>query len=177
MHPLHLFKFCPVCGSCHFAENDSKSRRCTDCGFVYYLNPSAATVAFITDGKGGLLVERRGREPGRGTLDLPGGFTDMGETVEQGVAREVWEETGLKVTATRYLFSYPNTYRFSGFDVPTLDFFFLCEVATLDTLKAADDAAACSFLPIEKLSVEEFGLKSIRRGLTRFLKERLWEER
>ena len=114
-HPLELFKFCPKCGSLHFEENNMKSKRCADCGFVYYFNPSAATVAFILNEKEELLVCRRGKNPKKGTLDLPGGFVDMGETGEQGVEREIQEETGLSVTSLEYLFSLPNTYLYSGF--------------------------------------------------------------
>ena len=65
MHPLELFKFCPVCGSPHFEIHNEKSKKCADCGFVYYFNSSAATVAFILNGKGELLVCRRGKEPVR----------------------------------------------------------------------------------------------------------------
>ncbi len=104
MHPLHLFKYCPECGSAHFEINNEKSKRCADCGFTYYFNPSAATVAFILNHKNELLVCRRGKDPAKGTLDLPGGFIDMAETGEQGVTREVFEETGLTVTETHYLF-------------------------------------------------------------------------
>ena len=109
MHPLHLFKYCPECGSAHFEINNEKSKHCADCGFTYYFNPSAATVAFILNHKNELLVCRRGKEPAKGTLDLPGGFIDMAETGEQGVTREVFEETGLTVTETHYLLSLPNT--------------------------------------------------------------------
>src|SRR5262249_50251917 len=45
----------------------------------------------------GLLVVRRGIEPGRGKLALPGGFIDVGETWQQAGAREVFEETGLRI--------------------------------------------------------------------------------
>ena len=83
MHPLELFKFCPVCGSPHFEIHNEKSKKCADCGFVYYFNSSAATVAFILNGKGELLVCRRGKEPAKGTLDLSGGFIDMFETGEE----------------------------------------------------------------------------------------------
>ena len=46
-HPLDLFQYCPECGSSHFEVNNEKSKKCTDCGFVYYFNPSSATVALI----------------------------------------------------------------------------------------------------------------------------------
>ena len=51
MHPLRLFEYCPRCGSHRFQENDASSKRCEDCGFVYYFNSSAATVAFILNDK------------------------------------------------------------------------------------------------------------------------------
>ena len=124
MNLLEKFKYCPVCGSSHFATASPKSKRCSGCGFEYFMNPAAAVVAFITNCKGELLVERRKLEPAKGTLDLPGGFADALETGEEAVAREVMEETGLKVSEARYLFSQPNVYRYSGLDVNTLDMFF-----------------------------------------------------
>lgn len=105
MHPLNYFAHCPVCGSDNFNVNDAKSKRCNDCGFVYYLNPSAATAAFILNENNELLVVVRKQEPARGTYDLPGGFCDMDETAEQGIAREVKEETNLDVTDVQYLFA------------------------------------------------------------------------
>lgn len=123
MNLLEKFKYCPVCGSSHFATASPKSKRCSGCGFEYFMNPAAAVVAFITNCKGELLVERRKLEPAKGTLDLPGGFADALETGEEAVAREVMEETGLKVSEARYLFSQPNVYRYSGLDVNTLDMF------------------------------------------------------
>ena len=98
-HPLSQFKYCPKCGSIHFEINNEKSKRCTDCRFVYYFNPSAATVALIMNEQNELLVCRRAKDPAKGTLDLPGGFIDMAETGEEGVRREVKEETGLTLTS------------------------------------------------------------------------------
>ena len=124
MHPLTKFEYCPLCGSHHFTVNGEKSRKCENCGFEFFMNPAAATVAFILNSKGELLVEKRKREPAKGMYDLPGGFADMRETAEQGVRREVLEETGLTVNHVQYMFSLPNIYRYSGVDIPTLDLFF-----------------------------------------------------
>lgn len=165
MHLLDNFHYCPVCGSPHFEVNDERSKRCADCGFTYYMNASAAYVAIIENEKGELLVERRGREPAKGTLDLPGGFADPGETAEEGVAREVLEETGLKVISTEYLFSLPNLYSFSGMQIPTQDHFFRCRVVDSSVAKAADDAAECLWIKKEDIKPEKFGLESIRRSL------------
>ncbi len=170
MHPLDKFSHCPVCGSGHFVINDEKSKRCADCGYVYYLNPSSANAAFVVNTRGELLVERRGREPQKGLLDLPGGFADIGETAEQGVIREVLEETGLVVTEARYLFSFPNTYLYSGLIVPTLDLFFRCQVSDLSTLRASDDAAEVKWIPLDQIHAEDFAFDSIRHGVAEFLK-------
>lgn len=171
-HPLAQFQYCPECGSKHFDIHNEKSKQCAACGFVYYFNPSAATVALILNEKNELLVCRRAKEPAKGTLDLPGGFIDMGETGEEGVAREVAEETGLTVCETSYLFTLPNIYVYSGFPVHTLDLFFLCKVEDTSHFEAMDDVADAFFLPLERIHPEDFGLGSIRKGLERFLKTR-----
>ena len=167
MHLLDTFKHCPKCGSDTFAENDFKSKRCGNCGFVYFLNPSAANVAVITDGKGNILVATRSKEPAKGTLDLPGGFCDCHESAEEGVIREVLEETGLKVTATRYLFSIPNIYSYSGMEIHTMDLFFECRTADKATLRAADDVQELQWMALETLDSNLFGLRSIREGVER----------
>lgn len=168
-HPLEQFRYCPKCGSPRFVEHNEKSKECRDCGFVYYFNPSAATVAFILDEENRLLVVRRSKEPARGTLDLPGGFCDLHETGEEGVVREVGEETGLEVTETEFCFSLPNTYLYSGFTVHTIDMFFRCRVRDTAVCRAMDDAAEAMWIPLQDIRPEEFGLDSVRRGVETFL--------
>lgn len=145
--------------------NNAKSKRCGACGFIYYFNPSAACVALIVNDKGELLVARRSHEPAKGTYDLPGGFTDPGETMEECVGREVAEETGLTVCASRYLFSLPNIYPYSGFEVHTMDCFFLCNVQSTDSLTPADDVATLEWIAWENLHPEKFGLLSVCKGV------------
>lgn len=168
-HPLSQFLYCPECGSSHFNIHNEKSKKCAACGFVFYFNPSSATVALILNDKNELLVCRRAKEPAKGTLDLPGGFIDMNETGEEGVAREVLEETGLKVKETAYLFSLPNIYIYSGFPVHTLDMFFRCTVENTEHISAMDDVSDTFFIPLSEINPEEFGLDSIRQGLKKLL--------
>lgn len=168
-HPFDQFHYCPKCGSTHFVIHNSKSKKCEACGFIYYFNPCAATVAFILNDQRELLVCRRAKDPAKGTLDLPGGFLDMYETGEEGVAREVLEETGLVVQEAIYQFSIPNTYMYSNFEVHTLDLFFMCKVSDTNGVKAMDDVNESFFLPLSSIHIDDFGLGSIRKALRRFI--------
>lgn len=182
-HPLEKFRFCPACGSSRWAKHNVKSKKCGDCGFVYYANPSSATAAFIirtvvdvgaTTGepREELLVVRRGKEPAKGTLDLPGGFVDMDETVEEGMIREIHEETGLQVAQVDYLFSIPNLYMYSGMDIHTIDMFYEVHVGSNTEVTARDDAAEAMWLPVNKINPADFGLRSIRQAVERFIEDR-----
>lgn len=166
-HPLESFRHCPRCGG-RFVNHDARSRRCEACGFTFYHNASAAVAAFIMNGKGELLVARRKLVPARGTKDLPGGFVDPGESLEDALCREVREETGARLTSFSYWFSLPNVYRYSGFDVHTTDAFFVCEAAE-GALKGQDDVEDLTWLPLSEVRAEDFGLRSIREAVSRFL--------
>ena len=165
MHPLHSFRYCPVCGSEHFVENNFKSKKCKKCGFVYYFNSSAATAIFVTNKSEELLVVRRAKEPAKGTFDLPGGFVDLYETAEEAIVRELKEETGLQISKPEYLFSLPNIYRYSDFDVHTVDMFFHFSIDSFSNLQAGDDAESLYFLKKNQIKPEEFGLNSIRQAV------------
>jgi 8-oxo-dGTP pyrophosphatase MutT (NUDIX family) len=162
MHPLNQFSYCPKCGSDRFVENNFKSKRCETCGFVYYFNSSASTIALIINDDKELLVATRAHEPARGTLDLPGGFIDLDETGEEAVAREIKEETHLDVSAVEYLFSIPNRYIYSGFEVHTLDLVYWCKVSDISNLQAEDDVANLQFIKIDELNPDLFGLHSVK---------------
>ena len=124
MHVLDKFRYCPVCGSKHFVVQNEKSKRCESCGFEYFLNPSSAVAAFILNKEGELLVTRRKYEPGRGTLDLPGGFCDIGETIGEALIREVKEETTSilrkNTTSVHYRISIDTATLISQHSMPSL---------------------------------------------------------
>jgi 8-oxo-dGTP diphosphatase len=94
--------------------------------------------AVIKDPGGRLLLVRRGHEPGAGLWSLPGGHVEPGETDEQAVAREVLEETGLRVACGRLL----GTVALPGPDGTITDIRdYLAEISGGE-LAAGDDAAA-----------------------------------
>lgn len=170
-HPLEKFQFCPVCGSSLWVINNVKSKHCTNCGFIYYANASAAVAALIQNEEGDLLVCRRAKDPAKGTLDLPGGFVDMNETIEDALRREIMEELNLSVTNITYFQSIPNDYLYSGMIIHTLDFLFFCKVENYQNMKAMDDVSEAFFKPVNTISPQDFGLNSIKKGIIAFLKE------
>ena len=60
--------------------------------------PALTTDCVIVESEGRVLLIRRGNEPFAGFYALPGGFVEIGETVESACRREVLEETGVPVS-------------------------------------------------------------------------------
>ena len=89
-----------------------------------------------------VLLVRRANEPLMGQWTLPGGMLELGETLAQGVAREVREETGLEVEAVELVEVLDRIHREAGrvrFHYVIADY--LCRV-TGGELRAASDAGA-----------------------------------
>ena len=87
--------YCGFCGHA-FAADAPWPRTCEACGQISYRNPLPVAVGLVPVDDG-LLVVRRGIEPGRGRLALPGGFINFGESWQAACAREVNEETGVVI--------------------------------------------------------------------------------
>ncbi len=89
-------RFCPRCGQ---AADVEFPRRivCSHCGSVAYYNPKPAAGAIPVDDEGAVILLRRGFDPGRGLWTFPGGFVDLGESVEDAARRETEEELGMAI--------------------------------------------------------------------------------
>src|SRR5262249_4057 len=88
---------CSYCGQA-FVENQPYPRKSPQSTNITYVNPLPVAVCLLPV-DGGLLCIRRDIEPGKGKLALPGGFIDLGETWQQAAARELFEETGIRIDA------------------------------------------------------------------------------
>ena len=86
---------CSFCGS-RFAGPASWPRTCTVCHHTTYVNPLPVAVVLLPLDSG-IIVIRRNTEPQKGTLTLPGGYIDFGETWQEAGRRELLEETGIEI--------------------------------------------------------------------------------
>jgi hypothetical protein len=140
----NLFKFCPICGDGNFKFNKLGYFKCETCFFEYYLNSASAVAVIIEYPNNKILLTKRAINPGKGELELPGGFVNPNERVEYAVKREIKEELNLEIIESRFLCSYPNNYLFSGLNIYTTDLAFICNVSNPNAVKVADDV--CDYI-------------------------------
>ena len=98
-------RFCGRCGERTVHDEKERMMRCPNCGQLIYPRINPAIIVAVTDGDRIVLTKYAGR--GHTSYALIAGFTEIGETLEQTVAREVMEEVGLKVKNIRYYKSQP----------------------------------------------------------------------
>lgn len=98
-------KYCSNCGSkrIEFKVPDGDNRLrfvCNNCQSIHYQNPNMV-VGCIALWKGKVLLAKRAIEPRKNLWNLPAGFLENGETLEEGALREVLEETKAEVQIVR----------------------------------------------------------------------------
>ena len=111
MTALHLYRwyasvqFCGCCGNRAKHDENQRMMRCPSCGYMMFPKISPAIIVAVTDGERLLLTKYAGRKTA--AYALVAGFIEIGETAEECVAREVFEETGLHIKNIRYYGSQP----------------------------------------------------------------------
>ena len=165
-----LMNFCPNCGHpLTDALRFGKERRvCEACGYVHFHDPKVAAVVFVTEGERVLMV-KRGVDPQRGKWALPAGYIDYGEDPREAAAREVEEETGLKVRITRLIDVLGPDARNEG---PASIVILFEGEAVGGELGARDDADKAIFLAPEDIPFSEIAFESTRLLLKRWMQER-----
>ncbi|MEO1046015.1 MAG: NAD(+) diphosphatase [Pseudomonadota bacterium] len=101
--------FCAVCGSPTRISKGGWSRQCDNCGAEHFprVDPVSIMLAEHDDGvEKRVLLGRQPRFPAK-RLSALAGFIEPGESIEEGVARELWEEAGIRVRDVRYVTSQP----------------------------------------------------------------------
>jgi ADP-ribose pyrophosphatase YjhB (NUDIX family) len=100
------YKYCPYCKEDIIFK--SYSYTCKN-NHLVYVNPSpTVNVLPIKDCK--ILFSRRAIEPRKGTIDILGGFVNVGETTREAAVREIFEETGLKIKIDKSIGEYHEIY-------------------------------------------------------------------
>ena len=102
-HARH--RFCAQCGSPTRVESAGWVRRCPECKASHYPRSDPVTIMLTVRGDYGLLGRNR-RRPGA-RFSCLAGFMEPGETLEEGVRREVHEESGIRVGRVKYLACQP----------------------------------------------------------------------
>ena len=98
-------EFCSVCGAATCPNRGGWSRRCAPCGADHYPRVDPVVIMLATHGDK-LLLGRQPHYPPRRYSALAG-FVESGETIEAAVARELFEEAGIRVADVRYIASQP----------------------------------------------------------------------
>lgn len=115
-------KYCGACGTALVHDKKERMMHCPNCNAMHYPKISPAVIVGVVDRENQklLLTKYAGREYKK--YALIAGFAEIGETIEDTVRREVYEETGIRVKNVRYYKSQP--WSFSD----TLLFGFYCDL-------------------------------------------------
>src|SRR4051812_30395994 len=93
-------RFCPRCGAGGLNVDYPRSIGCAVCGHQAFYNPKPVACAIPRDEQGKIVLLQRGFDPGKGLWTFPGGFVDLGESVEDAARREAREEIEADVELT-----------------------------------------------------------------------------
>ncbi|MDR9825073.1 NAD(+) diphosphatase [Vibrio sp. FNV 38] len=104
-HMTQSMRYCPLCGGRNHLNNNQLAMQCGDCRTLHYPRIFPCIIVAVRKDEQILLAQHPRHRNGMYTVIA--GFLEVGETLEQCVAREVKEETGIAVNNIRYFGSQP----------------------------------------------------------------------
>ncbi len=157
-------RFCGRCGSVMHHGDRERMMFCPDCKNAVYPKICPAVIVAVTDKDKILLTKYAGRA--YKNYALVAGFTEIGETVEQTVIREVKEEVGLDVRNLRYYKSQP--WGLSG----SLLYGYYCEVdGDTSIILQEEELSVGKWVSADELDVEDDGISLTREMIAKFARE------
>lgn len=173
--------FCPNCGKQTLKYIDNKKWICSSCNLSLYNNVAAAVglIIIVKDNSNNkVLLIKRGKNPKKGKLAVPGGFVDPGESAEEAARRECKEEIGIIPTTLKYLTSATNNYSYKDIDYVTCDLFFTATIEDynanniIDHLVAEDkneitDFVVCNINTKEDINKIDLAFNSAKIALSK----------
>ena len=164
-----MFNYRPKCNNEKIEFIEQQYFVCSDCDFTYYHNVASAVAAIIVYQEK-VLFTTRAQAPGLGFLDLPGGFVDPNESLEQALSREIKEELAVNISDWQYLCSQPNIYLSKNIEYRTLDSIFISQQKDpLDCVLQASEISKVTWLKPEQINFEQIAFPSIKAALQTYL--------
>lgn len=154
-------RFCGKCGTRLEHDKTERMMRCPQCDTMHYPKISPAVIVAVTNGDKLLMTKYAGRDYKK--YALIAGFTEIGETIEETVKREVMEEVGIHVKNIRYYKSQP--WSFSD----TILMGFYCELDGEDTITMdANELAVAEWIAREDIPTEYDGISLTNEMIVKF---------
>lgn len=158
--------FCRRCG----AELTTKGKDYFQCsnGHPIFRNPAPTTSAFLITPENQVALGVRAHNPFKGMLDSIGGFIDINETIEEALAREIQEETGLTpdlYEQPTYLVSSVAPYPYKGEDITIFTMMYVVRLKPGAKVIPGDDIAEVVVRDIPSVDPSEFGAKDVQDGM------------
>lgn len=133
---------------------------CPDCEYVAYENPKVV-VGVVATWEDKLLMCRRAIEPRRGYWTLPAGFMEMGESPQEGAAREAWEEARAELTIVDLLSVYSLRH------IGQLQLFYRATLSS-PNVSAGPESEEVGLFDFDALPAHDLAFPSVRWAIDHF---------
>lgn len=160
--------YCSNCGSKvnrEIPEGDNRHRFvCANCDEIHYHNPNIV-VGCVTSWEGRVLLCRRAIEPRVGFWTMPSGYLEIGESTEQGAARESAEEAGIDVQIGNLL---------SLVSIPQIGQIHMIYLGQLNTPEflAGEESLEVKFFSENEIPWDDLAFPTVRLALEHFFADR-----